>query len=269
MHAAINQFNLKATLESGQIFRWEKIGSWHYIVAGDAIVKIRQDKNKIIYSSSKEFDVPAFFDLKNKHYGKIMKDIGKNKKLAAAVAKYRGLRIIKQQPWECTASFICSSFSNIRRIKANLNSVAEQYGQKIEYDGYSSHAFPTAAAIADNPARLDSCGLGYRKKYLAETAKKVSSGFDFNALPRSYGEAKKQIMQLDGVGEKVADCILLFSLGFTEPFPVDVWIQRAVANAYFKSSKISAKAAAEFGRRTFGKNAGYAQQFLYHFERNK
>lgn len=266
----VDNFNLKATVESGQIFRWEKLGGWYYITVGTTIIKIRQKNYEIIYSSSNNnFDVLDFFDLKNPNYDVIIKKLrGSDKTLTAATKKYNGLRLIKQQPWECTASFICSSYSNIKRIKKNLNSIAEKYGEKIEFDGYTSYSFPTAAAMAGNIRKLNSCGLGYRTKYLASTAKIIDEGFNFEKIrSSSYDDAKKILTKLDGVGEKVADCILLFSLGFSEAFPVDVWMMKIMKNAQVKGHS-TPKKIAEFSRQKYGMNAGYAQQFLYHYARN-
>ena len=267
----VKAFNLPATIESGQIFRWDFADGWYYITVGTAILKIRQKSNEISYTSSNKFDVGNFFDLKNRNYNSILVEISKNSGLARkAIAKYSGLRIINQAPWECTASFICSSFSNIKRIKANLNAIAKTYGRKIEFDGYVSYSFPTAALIAKNPKKLSKCGLGYRAKYLAETAKTISSGFNFHAIRKTgYADAKQRVMELAGVGQKVADCILLFSLGYSEAFPVDVWVDRIIRSHFSGTAKATSKSLSEFGRLTFGKNAGYAQQFLYHYARNK
>lgn len=263
-------FSLKATLESGQIFRWEQQGEWHYIVTGKNIIRIRQDEERISYQcSSDDFDVQKFLGLKDSSYEKTLAEISRHRQLKSAAAKYKGLRIMQQEPWECTASFICSSFSNIKRITKNLNAIASKFGKQIKLEGYASYAFPTAAEIAANPAKLKGCGLGYREKYLAETAQKISSGWSYSRIRRkSYEQAKKQLMKLPGVGEKVADCIMLFSLGFTEAFPVDTWIGKAMKQEHAECRAMSAKKTAEYGRKLFGKNAGYAQQFIYHYARS-
>lgn len=269
----VKNFSLKATLESGQVFRWQLLDGWYYVVVGSAIIKAKQEGTALLYKcSDASFDVPHFFGLKDGSYSSVIKKISQiDERIAAAVREYNGMRIIKQQPWECTASFICSSFSNIKRIKKNLDAIAAAYGSKISCNGYASYSFPTAAAIAKNPEKLRSCGLGYRAKYIAETAKIISGGFDFDSIRKgscSYAAAKAKLMELPGVGNKVADCILLFSLSFSEAFPVDVWMERVMRKHHVISAKASVREIAEAGRGIYGRNAGYAQQFLYHYARN-
>src|SRR3989338_178524 len=267
---SVKNFSLKATLESGQVFRWDRIGEWHYIVVGNAIIMIMQSVGRLIYRrSDRNFDVLSFFDLGSGGYDAILREISGSKAVAEAVKAHSGLRIIRQEPWECTASFICSSFSNVKRIRQNLNAIAKAYGREIRLGSYSSYSFPAAAEIAGNPKKLLSCGLGYRAKYLAETAGIVSDGFDFEEIRSSaYGDARQKLMALPGVGPKVADCILLFSLGFTEAFPVDVWMERVMKRHYLGGRRLSIAKIGEYGRERFGKHAGYAQQFHYHHARS-
>ena len=266
----VKDFNLKATVESGQIFRWDLLDGWYYITVGDSILKIKQTDDKIIYESGNEgFNIPYFFDLENAGYSEMLRRISSRSALVkSAVESYRGLRIIRQDPWECTASFICSSFSNIKRIKANLNTMARKFGEKISMDDYGSYTFPTAIALSGNLKLLESCGLGYRAKYLFEASRAVSNGFDIGRIEKlPYEEAMRKAMELSGVGRKVADCILLFSLGFSEAFPVDVWMERVMRHdlgeVTLKMSQILDSA-----RDKFGADAGYAQQYLYHYARN-
>ena len=265
MQVEVPNFNLEATLESGQIFRYERVGDWYFLTVGDNVVKIRQSGNKIFWSSLKPFDLFRYFNLESDSET----ELAKEKFLAEAVKTYSGLKIMNQDPWECAVSFICSSCSNIKRIKKNLNSIASAYGARISFEGYESHSFPNAETINGNIGLLQECGLGYRREYLAKLVGKVVSGFDFEDLKsRPYDEAKNVLMQFDGVGTKVADCILLFSLNFSEAFPVDVWIEKVMRRLYFGGRKTSLVKIADYGRDKFGKNAGYAQQFLYHYSRN-
>ncbi len=234
---SIKDFNLKATIESGQIFRYHHSNStgFYYVVAGDSIIKIRQLGSRIEYGcSSKGFDVAKFLGL-NHSYGKIVKSISRDEKIRAAISKHYGLRITEQDPWECTVSFICSAFSNIPRIRQCLEKVAAAFGSKMEFDGIKTFSFPQPQQINDF-SKLKKCGLGYRAKYLFETAKIFSSHSNEYSLSQlrklSYDDAKEKLMELPGVGSKVADCILLFAYGFYGAFPVDVWIHRVMSNMY-------------------------------------
>ena len=266
----VKDFNLKATIESGQIFRWEFLDGGYYVTVGNNVIRIKQEFDKLFYESLNEnFDVPYFFGLKNEGYPEMLTRISSRSDLAkSAVESYRGLRIIRQDPWECTTSFICSSFSNIKRIRANLNLMSEKFGKKISTDSYNTHSFPAATAISGNFKLLENCGLGYRAKYLFEASKCISNGFDVRGIQKlPYAEALEKITQLPGVGRKVADCILLFSLGFSEAFPVDVWMER-IMRRDLGDEKLKTQQIIEISKKKFGKDAGYAQQFLYHYARN-
>ena len=280
MNILAEDFNLKATVESGQIFRWSRRSNSensYDIIVGDTIISVRQDGSRLDYGSSNDFDVEKFLGL-NHNYRSIIANISKDKIIAATIKKHHGLRLIEQELWECTASFICSSFSNIPRIRQCIEKVAATFGDKIEFGGVKSYSFPQPQQI-NSFAKLKKCGLGYRAKYLFETAKLFASSEDYSQQQLrqlSYVKAKDWLLQLPGVGSKVADCILLFSCGFHEAFPVDVWIQRIMeanysseiasfaANSSSKAKKLNEKTIAGFARHYFGKHAGYAQQFLFH-----
>lgn len=272
-------FNLKATLESGQLFRYHlDSDGFYYIVVGGTIIKARQKGSVLEYEcSNSSFGIKKFLGL-NYNYRKIISSISRDEKISAAIRHHYGLRILGQPLWECTASFICSSFSNIPRIKQCIGKVAAAFGDEIEFCGFKSFSFPQPQQI-DDFSRLKKCGLGYRAKYLFETAKVFSSNKQYSVQQLrklSYAGAKKKLLELPGVGNKVADCILLFSCGFFEAFPVDVWIQRAMeahygseiasfaAEANIKRKKVNEKIVADFARNYFGRYAGYAQQFIYH-----
>ncbi|MBI2142848.1 DNA repair protein [Candidatus Woesearchaeota archaeon] len=218
----------------------------------------------------------------NHSYSKIIKSISRDEKIAAAIRNHYGLRILEQGIWECTASFIISAFSNIPRIRQCIESIAAAFGNCIEFDGFKTFSFPQPQQISDL-SKLKKCGLGYRAKYLFETAKIFSGSGDEYSLRRlrrlGYEKAKEKLLELPGVGSKVADCILLFSCGFYGAFPVDVWVKRAMIGNYSdelskfaaarKPKKVTEKVIAEFARSYFGGYAGYAQQFLYHHARTQ
>jgi N-glycosylase/DNA lyase len=255
-------FNLKATVESGQIFRWQLINGHYYIIVGDVLIKLQQKGSKLFYEASKPFDVIHYLGL-DAPYAAIIRSISKDAYVKKAVAANYGLRLIRQPLWECLASFICSSYSNIPRIRKNINSISQQFGREISLGSYQAFSFPQPQEIIE--AKLKTCGLGYRCDYLQRTslliARQPQLLQDIGKMP--YPEAKKKLMELPGVGAKVADCVLLFAYGNYEAFPVDVWISRAMKR-YISANEIKT---AEFARSYFGKHAGYAQQFIYHFER--
>jgi N-glycosylase/DNA lyase len=276
--------NLDATLCCGQAFRWEKQYGWYYGVVRDRVFKIRQ-VGRELECERVDFEFLEQYLGLNHNLQEIFRQIGKDEHILAAIGKFRGLRILRQDPWECLISYICATYKNIPAIRRMLSNLSERFGNKMSFDGNEFHAFPTSERLAKAAFnQLAACGLGYRAKYVSETSKMVCErGFDFCRLEKlSYEQAKEELMDFPGVGEKVADCILLFSLNKLEAFPVDVRIRRAVLTSYaghfpkyfvdkMSSEKSLSKSEYErlnrFGREYFGKYAGYAQEYLYHYER--
>lgn len=264
----ISDFNLEHTLDSGQIFRYERSKDFFYIIIGDTVIKIRQAGNLLYYTSSKKITeerLKQFLGL-NDDLPKILLDIDKDKLMNKAIAKYRGLRLIHQEPQECLPSFIASAFSNIPKIKMSLNKMSEKFGKKINFDGKTFYSFPELKDI-DDLAALKACSLGFRAERIFALRNLDNRYFD--RLRRlSYAEAKKELMNIEGVGSKVADCVLLFSLEHHNAFPTDVWIERVIQRNYLKGKKTNIKMIEEFGKSYFGRYAGYAQQYLFHHIRH-
>ena len=279
-------FDLDFSLCCGQVFRWKKLDGWWYGVVGENIVKIRQNGAELEFTGVNEDFVAHYFGL-NDDLDQISLCIGNDKYVKDALRRFEGLRIVRQVPWECLISFICATYKNIAAIELMLSKLSLKFGEKKCFDGYDFHIFPTIKKLAlANENGLEECGLGYRAKYVQATAKKIwEEKIDlekFKVLP--YREARKALVECPGVGLKVADCVLLFSLEKMEAFPVDVWVKRVILNHYADQlpeefvKKLSshdslsngeyAKLSA-FGRSYFGKYAGYAQEYLYHFERTQ
>jgi N-glycosylase/DNA lyase len=196
--------------------------------------------------------------------GAIERDLRWDRVLARILPQTSGIAILRQDPWECLASFIVSAFNNIPKIEMTLERLSRRFGEPLPGGEY---AFPSAEALARAPERaLRACILGYRAPYLRAVAGRVSSGdFDLrapSALP--YDAAKRMLLALPGVGEKVADCVLLFAYGKGEAFPVDVWVKRAVERWYFRGTKTTEREVRAFARRRYGDLAGYAQQHLFY-----
>ena len=277
-------FNLDVTLCCGQVFRWEKNGGWWYGVAGDRAFKIRQVNAELEFANADEKFVENYFGLDD-DLQKIRGDVGKDEHVRKAFQEFWGLRIIRQDPWECLVSYICATYKSIAAIKHMLVKLSKKFGKKTFLDNHDFYTFPTPEKLAKTTeSDLMECGLGYRAKYVLETSKRIlENNFSLESLRKMpYQQAKKELVTFPGVGLKVADCVLLFSLGKLEAFPVDVWVKRVILRHYkphFPDAfikKISSHASLsnaeyerlnEFGRTYFGKYAGYAQEYLYHYER--
>ena len=286
-------FSLEYTLESGQLFRWERRGEWWYGVVRGSVLRVKQEGDVLRCSTSSDVADGAFvtdyFRL-DEDLDHVLASISKDQTMAGAVQKYYGLRLARQDPWECLGSFVLATNANIPRIKKMVSTVCDGYGPAIEFEGGTFHAFPTAEALAGaDLADLRRRGLGYRAPFLRRVAASVAERkVDFSsiaALP--YGEARKELLKdlfgekvLLGVGPKVADCVLLYSCGKDEAFPIDVWIARALSKSYprllgpalnsrlARDGKLRLSAREYDGismaaRARFGSYAGYAQQYLF------
>ncbi len=279
-------FNLDVTLCCGQVFGWEKKGEWWYGVVGDRAFKVRQTGAELEFAGADETLIVEYFGLDD-DLQKISAEIGKDEHIQRALSAFWGLRIVKQEPWECLISYICSTYKSIPAIRHMLQKLSRAFGKELVFDGCTFFTFPTLGKLARASEKsLADCGLGYRAKYVQATSKQIfETSFELESLrKRSYEEAKNQLCSLAGVGPKVADCVLLFSLGKTEAFPVDRWVERVILNHYTQKipTELAKKLAQRngltnsdyaelnaFGRRYFGLYAGYAQEYLYHYERMK
>lgn len=257
----VANFDLSQTFDCGQCFRWKKVNEdnkYHGIVKGK-VIAVSQNKDRIIFEniSLSEFEGFWFdyFDL-----GTDYKKIGENLAnispvVAEAYNKYKGIRILKQDPWETLCSFIISQNNNIPRIKKIISSLCSLFGDNISGD----FSFPSAEKIAPlNLNDLSPIKSGFRAKYILDAAIKVANKeIDFDALSAMPTDnARSSLMKIKGVGPKVADCVLLYGLHRLDVCPMDVWMKK-VMKSFFgnKSPKI------------FGKYAGIAQQYLYHYSR--
>jgi len=279
-------FNLGFTLDCGQAFRWNKRGEWWYGVVREKGFKIRQVSNKLEFENVDADFVKDYFGLRD-DLPKIFSQITIDKHIKAADKKFNGLRILRQDPWECLISYICATYKNIPAIRQMLFNLSKKFGNKKAFNSYEFHTFPTPARLAKASIKeLAECGVGYRAKYISETAKTIyGNDFKLEGLKKiGYEKARRELLTFPGVGLKVADCVLLFSLEKLEAFPVDTWLRRIIIKYYashfpreFIKKILSRKSLANseykrlnlFGRRYFGRYAGYAQEYLYHFERTQ
>jgi N-glycosylase/DNA lyase len=280
-------FDLDVSLCCGQVFRWKKQGMWWYGVSEDKIFKIRQLSSSCLEFEGVTLDfVTAFFGL-NDNLAEIEQTINKDSYISEALKQFKGLRLIRQNPWECLISFICATYKNIAAIEQTLYKISQKYGEKRCFDGQTFWLFPSVEKLsATSVGELEECGLGYRARYVQATAKKVyDEQINLECFKQmSYVESKKRLFEFPGVGLKVADCVLLFSLGKMNAFPVDVWVKRILLNNYVEQlprdlvkrlqchdslSNGEYEKLCMFAQSYFGNYAGYAQEYLYHYERSK
>jgi N-glycosylase/DNA lyase len=275
---------LDLTLCCGQAFRWKKQNDWWYGVVKGNVLKVRQTRRELKFENVDEDLFVDYFGLED-DLPRIFSEIRKDKHIGAAIDHCNGLRLLRQEPWECLISYICATYKNIASIKRMLLALSSRFGEESRFEGRIYHKFPGPEKLGSASLKaLAECELGYRAKYVSETAKIVCDDVSVlqNLRHMAYDEAKKTLLDFPGVGQKVADCVLLFSLQKPEAFPVDVWIKRVIIRHYARHfpqklvHKISKeeslsdseyKLLSRFGRRYFGKYAGYAQEYLYHYER--
>lgn len=247
----VKNFSLKHTIESGQFFRFEEKGGWYYCSERDKNFRILQDGSNIEFEGTSRRHVKKLFGLES-NYEQILKILKKDETLRPALEYAKGLRIMRRDPWETLISFQCSVMSNIKKIQLNMKLLSEQFGKG---------KFPNPGEI-NNLEKVKKCATGFRAKWIYE-ANKLDDDYFKKIKRMKYENAVKELMKIQGVGRKVADCICLFSLGKTQAFPVDVWIARVMEQTYGPNKNV-----VEFAQKRWGKNAGWAQQYLYHWSRN-
>ena len=270
-----NKFSIDVdnSINSGQVFLWEKQGSDWYGIDGQDVLKI--NKNGVIKSIR---NLKTDFFRKNDNMQEIIKSISKDKTVKKAAKEYEGLRLFRQDPFQCLISFIISSNSNIQKIKNSLEKITKKFGEKVKIQNKEFFLFPEPEKIANATIdEIKSCGVGYRAPFIKEAAKMVIlKKIDFEYLKKcNYHEAKKNICLVPGIGNKVADCIMLFSLNKLESFPLDTWMIKILEKYYSKEFKIETKTITQKQYELlhekivnyFGPYCGYSQQFLFKMER--
>ncbi len=260
------EIDLNVTLFSGQTFLWKRPDGGYLGCVEDNAVWIDEAHNLSWDGPADEAYWRRYFDT-NRDYAAIAARYADDPYVSAAFTLYGGMRILNQPPWETLCAFVISANNNITRIGSIIAKLSERFGARRCIAGQTVYAFPQPEALLGaGEAELRTCGLGYRAPYLIGCARRVTDGFDLTALPEmGYASALKALMTLPGVGEKVADCILLFSGGYPNAFPVDVWVRRVMCTLYGTQEKIAAIKAE--GLRLFGDDAGVVQQVLFHAAR--
>ena len=267
-------FLLDQTLGCGQVFYWDRADDgWWSGVVGEQVIRCRQDGDVLTFEGAGAQFIRHYFAL-DLDLEKILSAIDRDPFIHAAISRSRGLRLVRQPPWECLCSYICATNSNIPMIRRRIRTIAQQFGQELVSGDQTYYSFPDPSIISCKGTSdcLIACKLGYRTPYVFDTACAIADVHQWEekitALP--YEDARRELMKLSGIGPKAADCVLLFAFQKYEAFPVDVWIRRIMRDNYIKTlSNDSALTGWEydtirrFARRHFGEYCGYAQEYLY------
>ena len=274
-------FNLKHIFECGQCFRWneEEDGSWIGVIK-DAVIKVRIEDNKVIFTGkvlgNQDFKkiVYDYFDL-NTNYTDYKNELSKiDEYLRESIKFGEGIRILKQDLWETIISFIISANNNIPRIKKIINAISSTYGKKIVFEEKEYYLFPTPEELSKATVEdLRKLGLGFRDKRIYETTRLINENTISLEEIENFADtarAREELLKLDGVGPKVADCILLFSLKRLDVFPIDVWVRRVMNDLYIHNKdedKVNKKELQCLAEEKFKGLSGIAQQYLFYWKR--
>jgi N-glycosylase/DNA lyase len=297
----VRDYDLAATLDSGQVFRWqEQDGSWIGVV-GTHWVRLTQTRDGIHAETAapvKNWDWLREFLQTEVDWAAVLETFPDDAPLRAAVAACHGLRVLRQDPWECLASFILSSTKQIVQIRQIVSLLCERFGDPVALGAPASlpaasvlcagtrrqdagapgncrglsRTFPSPERIAGvAEADLRACKMGFRAPHLLAAARQIADGKWDLDRPRQLplAGARAELMKLRGVGGKIADCVLLFAYGFDGAFPVDVWVERALRRLYFPRRRVTVQRLRHFAATHFGPHAGHAQQYLFHYMRTK
>ncbi|WP_050606544.1 DNA-3-methyladenine glycosylase family protein [Clostridium niameyense] len=279
----VKNFEPKHIFECGQCFRWETQPSGSYIgVAYGKVIEVLKDGfDIIIYNTTKkEFEELwcEYFDL-SRDYSQIKNKLSEDEILKKSIEYGYGIRLLKQEPFEIIISFIISANNRIPMIKRAIKNISKKWGEAIDYKGNIYYSFPTINRLSEaTEEELEQCGTGFRAKYIKDTVDKIYGSyneknekylkdFDINYIKNQIDDlCHNELKKFKGIGPKVADCIMLFSMEKYSAFPVDVWVKRAMQHFYL-APDVSLNKIREFGRDKFGDLSGFAQQYLFYYAR--
>lgn len=270
MNIKATDFSLAHTLDSGQLFRWWPQGEGYFVCIGDRGFALRVKGERLEIDGARTGDgrlLRRFFSLDIAPQS-IADDLARAGFSREILHRWRGLRIVRQDLWECLASFTCSSANNIRRIRGMIDRMCERWGEVRRRCDREFRTFPAPGALGSE-RELRAIGFGFRAAYLARINRIATPAWLKEIAALNYSDAKARLMELPGVSHKIADCVCLFSLSHTQAFPVDTWIRRAVIDMFFGGRKMSDAAIRQWAQKRFGRNAGYAQQYLFHEWRHR
>ncbi|MBU1158228.1 MAG: hypothetical protein KKE24_02705 [Candidatus Thermoplasmatota archaeon] len=264
----IEPLDLDLTLGCGQVFRWSRTGRGDWIgPIGRHLVTLGWENGRLSVSAQPgETRMPARvseFLRASDDIMEIQSTLSGDSVLSSGLERFRGLRIVKMDEWECLASYVLATYANIPRIAKMIDEVSMRFGHEI-VDGVRS--FPSPSDLREaSVGELQKCGLGYRAKYLHSISRCIDRAEIRRLKLLEYRDLRRELMTLPGVGEKVADCVSLFGFGKLDAFPIDVWIERAISRLF--NLEGSYKTIRGFATQRWGDFAGYAQEYLYFNER--
>lgn len=274
-HWPVRDYSLDHTLGCGQAFRWTRVGDAWEGVVGTRWVRLREADETIVAETAEAQQdwgwlneaLQLRVDLQA-----ILATFPDDPALAEAVAACGGLRVLRQEPWECLASFMLSATKQIVQIRQIVATLCERFGDAVAVPaGHPpAYAFPRPGQLAElTEAQLRECKAGFRAPRLLAAARAVAEGrLDLDTLGQlPLDDTRARLMALDGVGRKIADCVLLFAGGFDQVFPIDVWVLRALHELYFPRRRPRPSVLRHFSETHFGPYGGHAQQYLFHYLR--
>lgn len=263
--------------ECGQCFRWNKQDDNSYTgIFKNNVINVKKENRDVTVRGICEGNIKneciEYFDL-NTNYEKIKNKLSNiDKYLANSIEYGKGIRILKQDLWETLISFIISANNNIPRIKTIIERMATSYGNEITFQGKKYYTFPTPEELANVSIEdYRKLGLGFRDVRVYETVQRtLRNEIDLNKLKdeTDVENLREELLKIPGVGPKVADCIMLFSLKKYQVFPVDVWVRRVISELYFENKEQTPKTIQKFAREHYGELAGLAQQYLFYWRRD-
>ena len=270
--------DIENTLFSGQAFRWRRRNGWYEGVLFGTIVLVREATGGIEFVTARHDTDTVSARLRDycsldMDLNAVYSALSHDPLLRQRIDQYRGMRVLRQSPWETTISFLCAQNSNVPRITRNVEDICKTFGEPVSLGGMTRHRYPTPEALAEvGEDALRDIGLGYRARFIASVSRKVARGdIDLCALRDvSYDDALDTLTGLDGIGDKVANCILLFSMDKPEAFPVDTHIMKAIRQWYPDAARMDSRGGRrvrEWAQGRFGRFAGYANHYLFHSRR--
>ena len=272
----VRNFELNHIFDCGQCFRWIRNTDDSYTgIAYGKVIELSKDGDNVIIENTNEIDFQKiwvnYFDL-YRDYDQVKEILYKDTALQEAIKFGNGIRILNQEPFETLISFIISSNNMIPRIKGSIMKISEKWGEEIVYKGNKFYTFPKPQDLKNATIEdLKQCGTGFRAKYLYNTIQEILKCIDLtydleNIAASKEDDCYKSLQNFMGVGPKVADCIMLFSMGKSSSFPVDVWVKRAMSYFYDVPGN-SFKQVRSFAQDKFGELSGFAQQYLFYYVR--